>query len=115
MTDPRIPVPGPLDHGPHWTVCAQSIEQLTYALDRITLGIYDRQVRDDVVGRLDPGGIAAVASWLRRTFDAGVAAGRRERVDETDRVQRLEADVALMRSEVERLRGQVEDLMEAQA
>lgn len=114
MTDPRLPLPGPLHTPPTIPDQATAVLHLDIALTRIVLGDYDRQAACNVTA-LDRATVAAVASWLRRSFDAGLSAGRAERVDETERVQRLEAEVAQMHEELRRLRDQVGDLMDGKS
>ena len=68
------PLPGPLGHAPDVTT-AVAQEMLGEALADLTLGRYDWQARE-YLGDADAGVQAAIASWLRRCWEAGLEAGR---------------------------------------
>jgi cell division protein FtsB len=112
VTDTRLPLPGPLTDSPALPDQATAVTHLDTALARIRVGAYDREAADNVVAALDRATVAAVASWMRRSYEAGVVAGRAERVDESAHVQRLDAQVEVLRAEVARLRAEVDDLRE---
>lgn len=88
---PAIPLPGPLDHDPSAEVTADlACAQLDAGLNRIALGDYDRSIAAWVAG-WDASVIAAVASWLRRSYEVGITDGYRERLDEHPVIARLTA------------------------
>jgi len=95
MTDfPQIPVlppAGPLQAWPDVTT-AQAAGMLEQALSGLALGPVDQDAAARLTG-LDPAIAAAVvASWIRRSFQAGLATGRAEAVDETPAVQQVRAE-----------------------
>jgi hypothetical protein len=90
----------------------QGRAMLEHALVGLDLGPVDKDAQDRLTGPgrpLDPAIVAAVvASWLRRTFEAGLNAGRAERVDEAAAVQQVLAETAQARTDAETY-GQVID------
>src|SRR5512143_3954066 len=88
-----LPPAGPLTRWPDVTT-AQAHRMLEQALAGLTLGPVDQDAQARLT-ELDPAIAAAVvASWLRRAWTAGVAAGRAEVVDEAPAVARARATVA---------------------
>lgn len=114
---PALPLPGPLDEGPDLAVCAvaggslgalkAAREMLTNALADVEIGRYDRLIVGWASDMLDAASIATLASLLRRTWEAGAGAGRREVVDETAvgaRLAEVEAERDRLLAEVATLR-----------
>jgi hypothetical protein len=100
---PVVPLPGPLDQDP--TIASEraaagsfvplgpvtAATMLSLALARIGIGRWDRELAGYMLG--DASTTATVASWLRRSYEAGVADGRAERVEETETIPRLQGMV----------------------
>src|SRR5512143_1280138 len=85
-----LPPAGPLTRWPDVTT-SQAHRMLEQALAGLTLGPVDQDAQARLT-ELDPAIAAAVvASWLRRAWTAGVAAGRAEVVDEAPAVARARA------------------------
>ncbi|HTY35407.1 hypothetical protein [Mycobacterium sp.] len=89
------PPTGPLDVAPPVT-SAEADEMLDTVLADFTLGAWDREVRDWIRAS-HPGEQTAIASWCRRSWQAGVEAGRAECEDEVasyhDAVQRARTEL----------------------
>jgi hypothetical protein len=71
------PAAGPLDTPPPIS-STEADEMLDQALAGLTLGAWDREVLA-WMRQSHPGEQAAIASWLRRSWAAGVVVGRAER------------------------------------
>lgn len=81
---------------------------LSAALAGLDLGAVDRRAAE-AIRTLDPETIAAVASLLRRAWQAGVDVGRAEQVDEHPRVQALDNALADLTHEADELRRRLEE------
>lgn len=95
MSADAVPLPGPLNEDPteHIGNLVTARRQLAAAVSGIDLGHHDLRIVAWVQGK-DISVIATLASLLRRAWEAGIAAGRAERVDEAPAVlaAREEAD-----------------------
>lgn len=118
MNGRPLPPAGPLADWPEITT-AKARALLESALNGLTLGRIDVEVRDRMPGShrpLDPTvTTAVVASWLRRSFEAGLAAGRAELVDETQAVQAAQAHVDRSRSDAETYGRVIDEIVTAAA
>lgn len=74
------PIPGPLQAPPDVSPDAAKM-MLDNVLDDLELGAWDAEVRT-WVEFADPAYVAAVASWCRRSWQAGVEVGHTECVEE---------------------------------
>lgn len=111
---PVLPLPGPFHDAstPELTaldlVAARTM--LASALVDVERGAYDDQVVGWLAGRSAPH-IAVVASLLRRCWQAGAAAGRREVLDEKPLVQHLRASIANLEDDLRDRNGVVAELL----
>ena len=71
---------GPIDTPPAFT-STDADRMLDEALAGLQLGAWDLEVRT-WMRQSHPGEQVAVAAWCRRSWQAGVEVGRRERADE---------------------------------
>jgi hypothetical protein len=95
-----VPPAGPLEQWPQVTP-GQAAQMLGSALEGLALGSVDRDAAQRLTG-LDPAIAAAVvASWIRRAFEAGLAAGRAEMVDEAPAVAAARAEAGQARADAE--------------
>jgi hypothetical protein len=92
VTAPQdLPPVGPLERWPSVSM-PQAAGMLKQGLSGLALGRVDRNVREWLTTGLDASRGAVVAGWLRRSFEAGLAAGRTEAVDEALVVQQARAE-----------------------
>lgn len=99
-TVPISPLPGPLDLAPDVHRDA-ALTMLDIVLDEIEMGPWDVEVRT-WVELADPAYMATLASWCRRSWQAGVEVGRAECAEEIDEYHRR---VQAARAELDALRA----------
>lgn len=124
---PVLPLAGPLEEDPTNAVeflaaepsrildgvqdraLAMARTMLASAVVDLERGAWDERVIEWLAGK-DVSVIATVASLLRRAFEAGVAAGRSEVVEEQPLVQHLRREVSKLVAEVEEATEEVRGL-----
>lgn len=79
-------LPGPLDLAPDITL-GMAAEMLDDVLASLPWGVWDAEVRT-YLQHADPAYQAAVASWCRRSWAAGVEVGRAECTEEVEAYHR---------------------------
>lgn len=118
---PVLPLPGPLDQDPTTVLVRMAApraaavgqlvdstdpgrqvarQMLTTAVAGLPRGMWDEQILRWLAGR-DVSLVATVASLLRRAWQAGIATGRAERVEEHQAVQEMRTLLAALTGELE--------------
>jgi hypothetical protein len=99
-----LPIDTPLDREPD-ARSVEALEMWRVALLHVgTLGGWDRTIAAWLSGK-DAGIIASVAAWLRRAWQAGLLAGRREVLDETGG---RDTDLHVLAADIERIADQAD-------
>jgi hypothetical protein len=98
-----IPLAGPLHEQPLNLDHEDALAQLGAALQRIPRGAWDERTAT-CLSRYEPSFVATLASWLRRSYESGVADGRRDKLEEHPVIEKLTARVAELERLVEQMR-----------